>query len=290
MAKAAAELGISQPAVSDVIANLEHALGVRLFDRHPQGVELTMYGRALLKRSVAAFDELKQGIRDIEFLTDPTKGELKIGSTGTVTPTVILPAVQRFNHQYPEVRLYVDDVTSLMHGLSGLRDRIYDFVVSRLEAPAQRDLLGDDLDADILFDDPLIIAAGMQSRWASRRKIDPAELINEPWTLPPTSSMNYSVIAEAFRARQLSMPKIGIVTFSVQLRTELVADGRFIAALPKSIADRYGLKVLPVDLSIRRYSVAMFTLKNRTLSPAVERFVEHVRECALPPQARSRSL
>lgn len=61
-----------------------------LFDRRPQGVELTMYGRALLKRSVAAFDEFKQDIRDIEFLTDPTKGELKIGSTGTLTPTVIL--------------------------------------------------------------------------------------------------------------------------------------------------------------------------------------------------------
>src|SRR5262245_36125343 len=83
MAKAAGELGISQPAVSDVIANLEHAIGVRLLDRGPQGVEPTKYGRALLKRSLAAFDELKQGIRDIEFLADPTKGELKIGSTGT---------------------------------------------------------------------------------------------------------------------------------------------------------------------------------------------------------------
>src|SRR5437016_5337121 len=73
MAKAAAELGISQPAVSDVIAGLEQSLGVRLFDRSPQGVEPTRYGHALLKRSLAAFDELKQGIRDIEFLSDPTK-------------------------------------------------------------------------------------------------------------------------------------------------------------------------------------------------------------------------
>src|SRR6266849_5804789 len=54
MAKAAAELGISQPAVSDVIANLEHALGVRLLDRSPHGVEPTMYGHALLKRGLAA--------------------------------------------------------------------------------------------------------------------------------------------------------------------------------------------------------------------------------------------
>src|SRR5712691_9169771 len=72
MAKAATYLGVSQPAVSEAIADLEHALGVRLFDRTPQGVEATMYGRALLKRGRVAFDELKQGINEIEFLADPT--------------------------------------------------------------------------------------------------------------------------------------------------------------------------------------------------------------------------
>src|SRR5215472_14825010 len=68
MAKAAVQLGVSQPAVSKVVADLEHALGVRLFDRSPQGVEPTAFGRALLRRSLVAFDELKQSIRDIEFL------------------------------------------------------------------------------------------------------------------------------------------------------------------------------------------------------------------------------
>ena len=103
MAKAAAELGISQPAVSDVIANLEHALGVKLFDRSAQGVEATMYGHALVKRSLAAFDELKQGIRDIEFLADPKTGELKMGCTGTISATVLLPVIQRFSQSYPQV-------------------------------------------------------------------------------------------------------------------------------------------------------------------------------------------
>ena len=72
------EYGISQPAVSKVIADLEHALGVRLFDRSSQGVEPTVFGAALLKRGTAAFDELKQGIRDIEFLADPGAGEVRI--------------------------------------------------------------------------------------------------------------------------------------------------------------------------------------------------------------------
>jgi len=77
MAKAAVQLGVSQPAVSEVIADLEHALGVRLLDRSSRGIEPTMYGNALLKRSMTVFDELKQSIRDIEFLADPTTGEVK---------------------------------------------------------------------------------------------------------------------------------------------------------------------------------------------------------------------
>jgi DNA-binding transcriptional LysR family regulator len=78
MAKGARQLGLSQPAVSGAIANLEGVVGVRLLDRSPQGVEPTIYAQALLKRGHVAFDELQQGLRDIEFLTDPTAGEVRI--------------------------------------------------------------------------------------------------------------------------------------------------------------------------------------------------------------------
>src|SRR5262245_29329671 len=71
MAKAAKSLAVSQPVVSKVIADLEHALGVRLVDRDRHGAETTIYGDALLKRGVAAFDELRLGIKDIDFLTNP---------------------------------------------------------------------------------------------------------------------------------------------------------------------------------------------------------------------------
>src|SRR6185369_119568 len=70
MAKAAAQLDVTTPSVSEIIADLEHALGVRLLDRSPQGVTATVFGAALLRRGEAAFDELRQGVRDIEFLAD----------------------------------------------------------------------------------------------------------------------------------------------------------------------------------------------------------------------------
>src|SRR5215204_4969812 len=78
MVKAAGRLGMSQPAVSAAIANLEGALGVRLLDRSPRGIEPTIYSKALLKRGRVAFDELRQGLRDVEFLLDPASGEVRV--------------------------------------------------------------------------------------------------------------------------------------------------------------------------------------------------------------------
>jgi DNA-binding transcriptional LysR family regulator len=78
MAKAAAHLRIKQPSVSKAVGDLEAALGVRLFDRSAHGVKPTIYGDALLKSGVAAFDDLRQGIRQIEFLSDPAKGEVRM--------------------------------------------------------------------------------------------------------------------------------------------------------------------------------------------------------------------
>jgi DNA-binding transcriptional LysR family regulator len=81
MAKASARLAVSHPVISKTISDLEQALGVRLLDRSSQGVELTSYGRALLNCGINVFDEMRQGLRQIEFLSDPRSGEVRIGCT-----------------------------------------------------------------------------------------------------------------------------------------------------------------------------------------------------------------
>src|ERR1700681_1959496 len=108
MAKAAQHLNVTQPAVSKAIGDLEHRLGVRLLDRRPQGVEPTMYGRALLKRSNAVFDELKQSVRDIEFLADPSVGEVSFGCKDSIAAAVLPPIMERFSRKYPRVALRME--------------------------------------------------------------------------------------------------------------------------------------------------------------------------------------
>src|SRR5881396_1078014 len=95
MARAAANLRVTQPSVSKAIGELEAALGVRLFDRSPQGVEPTKYGDSLRKCGSAVFDDLRQGIQDIEFLSDPTVGELRIGCSESITSSILPSIIQR---------------------------------------------------------------------------------------------------------------------------------------------------------------------------------------------------
>src|SRR3954468_11517757 len=96
-------LNIPQPAISRSIAELEHALGVRLLDRHRRGVEPTTYGRALLDGGVAVFDDLRQGVKNIEFLANPTAGEVRIGSTDFLAATFVSALVDRLSRRYPRV-------------------------------------------------------------------------------------------------------------------------------------------------------------------------------------------
>src|SRR5947199_2091394 len=103
MGKAAQQLNISQPAVSRSIAELEHAFGVRLVDRHRKGIEPTEYGRALLDCGVAVFDDLRQGVRNIEFLADPTTGQVRIGNTLTSAESFIAAVIDRLSRRYSRI-------------------------------------------------------------------------------------------------------------------------------------------------------------------------------------------
>jgi DNA-binding transcriptional LysR family regulator len=284
MAKAAVQLNISQPAVSKTIAAMEHALGVRLLDRNARGVEPTVYGRALLKRGLAIFDELRQGVNDIKSLNDPGVGNIRIGATAAALETLLPEFISRYTEQYPRVVLHIDNVPRDAMYTSGLRDRKYDLIMGWSGALSDADPLLDEISVESLFRDQWVIAAGRHNRWARRRKIDLVELVDEPWILPVPNSWNYATLVEAFKARGISPPKPNVVTSASTLRIHLIANGPYITSIPKSSLwlspNRKSLKVLPVDFPVRHYPLAIFALKNRTLSPPAQRFIECARNAA----------
>lgn len=285
MAKAASQLGVSTPTVSQAIAGLEHGLGVRLLDRSPKGIQPTQYGQALLKRTLVVFDELKQSVRDIEHLEDPTAGEIRIASPLGIAFTVIPHVFERFVERYPRVVLQFDEMTgpAATRDFRELRERKYDLILERGWPLAGQGKKADDLSVESLFDDQLVIAAGSESKWAARRrKIDLAELVYEPWIMQPPHSWNHRVLSGAFGERGLAVPEASLVTFSMSVITHFLASGRFITAMSRSVAHFNSLKVLPVDLPPRPWPVNIVTLRNRTLSPVVGRFIKCARDFTRP--------
>jgi len=289
MARAAQRLGITQPAVSKVVADLEYTLKVRLFDRGRRGVEPTIYGRALLRRGNAAFDELKQSVMDIDFLSDPASGELRIGCSEAIAVANLPPILLDFSRRYPRVSLSVIEVPPPVRNLTALYERTCDIILVRLETTASDHPLGDDANVEELFEDRIVAAVNKASRWARRRKLELADLVDTPWILTMKNTFNHACVMDAFQKQGLSMPPVILMSQLVPLRAYFLAQGDYIATFTTSIlqfnAELYDLKELPIRLSDRRSIIAMVTLRERTLNPIAERFIEHIREFTKPMRA-----
>jgi DNA-binding transcriptional LysR family regulator len=281
MAKAAGVLSISQPAVSKSISEMERTLGVKLFDRVANGVEPTRYGEALLKWAAAVFDDLRQGVKEIEFLSDPTSGELRIGASEPMQGGFIPEIIDRLSRQYPRVSVEVLPLSQSTEQLRELRARNVDLQVGRL-MPTQDKT---DLHTEVLFNDRAFVVASPQHKMARRRKIELADLVDELWSLPPaTTNVAGQMIASAFRSQGLDLPRRAVVTPAIQVHCGLVATGRYLAVFPGSLLQfglqHMSLKVLPVRWPVAHSPVGITILKARTLSPVAQLFVRYAREVA----------
>jgi DNA-binding transcriptional LysR family regulator len=280
MTKAAQRLAISHPVVSKTISDLEQTLTVRLFDRTAQGVELTTYGQALLKCGVNVFDEMRQGLKQIEFLTDPTSGELAVGCPEIMNAGIVPAISERFLQQHPRVQLRVVHADIALEQFDSLRERKVELLIGRLPEPFAED----DLVSEPLIQEPFVAVAGVDSPWAGRRRAKLAEMIGEAWVLPPHDSTPGTIIAGIFKGEGLQPPRASVATLSVQLTTTLIGTGKFVGILPNSVARfgarRVGLKILPVMMPATRYPIAILTVKNRTPGPLAKLFIEHARTVA----------
>jgi DNA-binding transcriptional LysR family regulator len=285
MSKAAAQLAVSQPAVSKAIADMEYTLRVPLLDRGPRGVEPTLYGQALLKRSVVIFDELRQSVTDIEALLDPTTGEARIGSSQAEATSFVPTVIERLTHRHPRLSFHVVE-GSLSALQRDLRERSIELLIGVALTP----IVAEDMETEVLFSDRHLVVAGSQNKWVGRRKIKIAELLDEPWIFPPPGSIPASLVSAAFLDTGVKVPRATVSAFSLPMHIFLLAAGRYLALLPEStvcyFAEHLPIKVLPVDLKTRPRPVVIVTMKGRTLSPTAQRFIECAREIAKPLSKR----
>jgi DNA-binding transcriptional LysR family regulator len=286
MRKAAALLHTTQSAVSRSIADLEHIIGAKLLDRSAQGIEPTRYGDALLKRGAAVFDELKQGVREIEFLSNPEAGELLIGSGSAFAEGFVLAVIERLSQQYPRVAYHL-----MPYALTALYDQLRERRIELAFSGNSELEPQDDIDAEVLFEEPLVVAASAENPWVRRRRVELADLINEPWTWSPPGTVVDRLVVEAFRASGLTPPRAAVYTDAINVRIRLATTRGFLIAVPASMLSlptRHDvLRRVPVELPTTRRQMGIITLRNRTLSPLAQIFIACARDLAKPLAKRA---
>ena len=277
--KASQDIGLTQPAVSKSIADLEGTMGVRLFDRTNRGVEPTAQGHIVLRRAAGVFQELRQAVDELDFLADSGGGEVRIGGTPGMCAGLLSHAVCSIAAERPRMRYNVVELESEKLGREIL-SRSIDAGIGR------EPIIGDDnVGFERLFEDRLFIVAGTQHPLAGRQSIRLEEAAAERWVLPMPGTPITQQLQSAFRRLGAALPHATVTTMSMLIRYELLATSRFVTVMYGSVL-KFGnaprcLRVLPVDLSAG-IPIGLARLRNRTLTPAMELFLERVRKLAQP--------
>ena len=271
MSKAADQLRVSQPAISKTIQLLEREVGAQLVTRSPRGIEPTENGRALLARSRAALNELRNAIEDMDILSDPQTGELRIAANEVALSGVVGTVINRLYARYPGIVFEIVPAYTHAAQIHELEQGNVELVIGQMPPSA----VDRHLEASELFQEQLVVVAGARNPLSHRSTIELADLMDEPWAFSPLNSVSGRSMEQAFRANGLELPRIMAVSSSMQLLRRLVMENEFLALFPRSVvSSARGVRILPVTVNARWQPIGILTVRHRTLSPLAKLFIE----------------
>ncbi|WP_043339936.1 LysR family transcriptional regulator [Belnapia moabensis] len=247
--RAADALGITQSAVSHHVSDLERAVGQPLLERGQGGATLTRVGDQFLPLAAEALDLLDQSLREATSVGDPGSGEVRIGASGPyIAGGFLAAAIQRAQQYHPQLTVLVEEADTGALDFRGLRERRLDVVLGRMSA---LDACAD-IQAEVLFSEPILVATGAQSFWARLPAVTLRDLMSARWLLGPPDTAIRALVVEAFQAEGLEPPRAAVSTHNMELRMQLLARSDYVTSLPASLlranGERWGLRALPITL------------------------------------------
>lgn len=280
LAKAAENLGLSQPAISKAIAGLEDTFGATLLDRSYSGVQPTMQGKILLQRAMNIFDELRLASEELEQFADPTCGTVRVACAHAVSAGFLPRTLNALSRGHPGIRYSVLEAERAQI-FRALREREVDIVVAR---PPVEDA-GSDLEFNPLYEERLFVVAGASHPLSNRRhRIAPGELASQDWILPTADTAVGQLVETFFRHMKIPVPPAVVSSMSIHVTCALLDTGRFVSLLPGSLLAfapvRSSLRVLPVAVPETSGPVGITTVKHRSLTPVAKLFIDHARKIA----------
>jgi DNA-binding transcriptional LysR family regulator len=276
---AAQAANLTQPAASKLLSELEHALGVTLFERLPRGVAPTRYGEVLIRRAGAALAEMDAAYQEVMELLSGLTGRVAIGAVMTPSTTLVPEAIHRLkqNHSRVQVAVSVDTSKAL---IQRLRAGELDLMIGRvLDAESATEL-----DFEPLTDEPHALFVRAGHPLLARRDLRLEDLAGESWILPPYGSILRDRLTALFLAQGLNPPDETVETQALSVSTSLLSGSDMIAALPEELALPYldlGLLAeLPFDLGLRMDAFGIVTRKQHQLAPGADALLRMLREVA----------
>ncbi|MCB2101627.1 MAG: LysR family transcriptional regulator [Rhodobacterales bacterium] len=275
LVRAGRHLGISQPAVTRCLKELEDLLGLPLFLRTARGVAPTAFGARFIDHAKAMLAELRYAEEDLADVTEAHAGRVAVGTLLAAAPRLLPKAVARLKAERPAITVTVVEGTN-DRLLPALRVGDLDLVVGRLpEAPE------DGLDQEVLYTEPIRVVVRAGHPLAGRAGLRLADLADCQWILPLPETALRRQIEDDFRAAGVAPPAHPIESVSILTVRTLLLETDCVGVLPSQVIlaeeELNLLRALPVDLRSTLRPVGIITRAGRGLTPAAQRFADQLR-------------
>jgi DNA-binding transcriptional LysR family regulator len=276
----AAELaGMTQPAASKMLADLEETFGVKLFERHSRGLEPTWYGEVLARHARAAMIEMDRAHDEIAARKSGLSGQVFIGTVATPGAQLIPLSIVKVKRSHPRIVINVQQSFSRPL-VTRLLDGQLDFVVGRI--PDREN--AEDLDFEPITDEPHVLVVGTQHSLRSHQAIDFSDLQDLGWIVEGEDGVLRGRLNAALHSKGLPQPRNIVETSSLSVSLALLQASDMVAIMPKLAILPFckaGLaKILSFDLDIKMDNFGLITRRDHSLSSGAQVLIEEVRHTA----------
>ncbi|MBS9778301.1 MAG: LysR family transcriptional regulator [Gammaproteobacteria bacterium] len=274
---AANVMGLSQPAITKRLQDLEKDLGITLFHRMSRGVEPTPYGEIIIKHAHIILNQLRNAEGEVSDLSAGLGGRLRIGIPVAASTNLVADAIVELLERRKNVQVtLVEDYNIRL--IPSLKRGNLDLIVGRLPKKSQYD----DINIEGFYKESLQAVVRQDHPLADVSNVSVKDLLKWNWLMPPQDSIMYSQIESFFRKHGQKMPEASIYSLSHAGSLRVLQHQELIAAFPKeSITDdvKTGrVKVLDVDLSEEATEIGIITRNSGFNSPAAEMFMDIIRD------------
>ncbi len=270
--RAAAQIYLTQPAVSKRIGTLEAELGTRLFDRIGRGIHLTEAGRTLLVRAQTILSQVEDAKRSLPAQSGPVSGELSMATSHHVGLHRLPTVLKRFREAYPEVSLDLHFMDSEV-ACAAIQQGQLELAVVTLPP---RDYAN--IERVRVWDDPLEIVVGRSHPLARRTRIKPTNLVEYPAILPGPGTYTREIVLAALAPIRHEL-NVAMSTNYLEVLRMLAGIGLGWSALPRTMIDDE-LKVVHIDRVHIRRELGIVLHRARTLSNAGQAMIGTIKEDA----------